>query len=80
MRLPRRVVLPFGYVVTVKLATSREMDDAGGSDCDGLWDCDSRRILIRKRLAAARRRWVLVHELFHALNDMQHAFRNQGKL
>lgn len=78
MRLPRRVCFPFGYIVSVKLVTKVQMDEAGGEGCDGLWLVEQRRVLIRKRLPAARRRWVLMHELSHAFMDAQHQFAGEG--
>lgn len=76
IRIPDRIVLPFGYVVKVKLVTAEEMEEAGGEGCDGLWRVEERTIYVRKSLPARRRRWVLVHEAFHALLDAQHHYVN----
>ena len=78
MRLPTRVNLPFGYIVKVKLATGSEMKNKDGQDCDGLWDSDTRTIYVRKALPVKRQRYILVHELVHAMNDYLHAALDAG--
>lgn len=77
MRLPRKVTLPFGYVVKVALVTDKEMLDAMDEDdpaelADGLWDVDSRIVYVRRSLPFKRKAEVLGHELDHALNDWRH--------
>ena len=76
MRLPKRVVLPFGYVIKVKLVTDPEMRSILGEDeiCDGLWQEGSRAISIRKCLPVTRQRYILSHEMGHAVIDWQHHF------
>lgn len=73
MRLPKRVVLPFGYVVSVKQRPDSEMEGQ-----DGLWDVETRTISIRKSLPLRRRRYILIHELGHALWDSQHQHLDCG--
>lgn len=77
MRLPRSVRLPFGYVVLVKIVSDAEMKDAadcdGGDDTpDGCWDVDTRTIFICRAAPLKRQKYVLGHELGHALWDWQH--------
>lgn len=77
MRLPTRVTLPFGYIVKVKAITDSEMAeemDAESSEdiCDGLWESETRTIFIRKSLPTRRQRYVLGHELLHAVLDFTH--------
>lgn len=81
MRLPTRVHLPFGFRIAVKLVTDSEMVGVLGSSdpdemVDGLWDDDTRTIYIRKVLSKKRQRYILSHELHHALLDWAHACLN----
>lgn len=78
LRIPSRVVLPFGYRITVKQVTDSEMD-ARDANADGEWDCETRTIYIRKRLPMTRRRYILAHELGHAWLDWQHRYLDNGK-
>ena len=78
-RMPKRVVLPFGYIVTVMMCSpgSEELfTDVG--PVDGLWDSITRKIFINKALSARRRRRILLHELAHALNDCEHQLMDDG--
>lgn len=77
LRLPKHVTLPFGYRVTVKQLSDAEFD-VHCKECDGLWLDDSRTILIRKRLPAKRRAYLLVHELGHAWLDFSHQYLDNG--
>ena len=77
MRLPRKIALPFGYLVAVRLVGDREMLEAMDEDdpielADGLWDVDNRVIYVRRKLPFRRKAEVLGHELDHALNDWRH--------
>lgn len=76
-RIPRKVVLPFGYVITVKLLSNGEMNRKDYK-CDGLWDVDRRTIYIRASLPLNRRRYILLHELGHAWLDFQHQHMDAG--
>lgn len=84
MRLPARVRFPFGYTVTIRQITDREMrdhsDDEPGEpvSLDGLWDVDSRTIYLRKCLPVRRKRYILGHELMHAFLDWTHHSLNTG--
>lgn len=78
LRIPSQVRLPFGYVVKVKHASAVELDDMECPDCDGLWDCDTKTIYIRRSLSITRRRYILAHELGHAWLDWQHKYMDQG--
>lgn len=78
LRIPTRVVLPFGYRINVRMVTDAEMDQRDPS-ADGIWDSDTRTIYIRKRLPVTRRRYILGHELGHAWLDWQHRFLDNGK-
>ena len=79
MRLPSRVHFPFGYVVRVRQVTDAEMraleDDE--ESCDGMWDSETRTIYVRAALPMRRRRYILGHELGHALWDWQHDLMNE---
>ena len=78
LRIPSKVCLPFGYVVKIRLAPASLLEMLGAPDCDGLWDCDTKTILIRSSLPITRRRYILAHELGHAWLDWQHKFLDQG--
>ncbi len=69
IRIPTRVVLPFGYQISIRQLTDTEMDR----------DDDNRTIYIRKRLPMTRRRYILAHELGHAWLDWQHRHLDEGK-
>ena len=60
LTIPKRVQLPFGYVVTIKQVTDSEMEeiveDGTGESVDGYWDPDERVLYIRKSLPIRRRR------------------------
>lgn len=76
--IPSTIRLPFGYVVKVKLAPASLFKILECGDCDGLWDCETRTILIRASLPVTRRRYILAHELGHAWLDWQHKHMDQG--
>jgi len=71
LRIPASITLPFGYKVTIKQLSDQEFD-THAQDADGLWVPETRTILIRKRLPAKRRAYLLAHELGHAWLDWQH--------
>lgn len=76
-RIPSRVLLPFGYLVTIKHLTDTEMQDIADGDLDdGLWDVETKTIYIRKGLSVRRQRYILTHELHHALIDWTHECLN----
>jgi len=77
-RIPKKIVLPFGYKIKVHQISNTEMDEKC-ADADGLWDAESRVIYIRKALTITRRRYLLAHELGHAWLDWQHHHMNAGK-
>jgi Zn-dependent peptidase ImmA (M78 family) len=78
MRLPRTLVFPFGYRVTVKLVTTTEMAEMDDGGADGLWLVDRRTIFLSKAIPVRRRRAVLIHEMMHALLDYQHEMLDLG--
>lgn len=83
MRLPTKIVFPFGYVVLIKEISDAEMRlEAGEEDefPDGLFDPDTRSIFIRKDLPLGRKKYLLSHEVLHAVADWQHDLFNEGAL
>jgi hypothetical protein len=81
MRLPRRIALPFGYFIEVRLVSDRKMLEAMDEDdpseiADGLWDVDRRTIYVRSKLPFSRKVEVLGHEVDHAVNDWRHWLRD----
>jgi Zn-dependent peptidase ImmA (M78 family) len=80
-RIPRIVRLPFGYTVKVQQVTLQEMRDAIEEDDDppdGAWVSDDMTIYLRRTLPAGRKRYILCHELQHAVADLTHAALNDG--
>lgn len=80
MRLPRQVRLPFGYTVQVKEVSDSEMraEDEDGGLNDGLWDAETKTIYVRASIPPRRKRYILVHEMGHALWDYQHELFDEG--
>ncbi len=81
--IPHRVHLPFGYIVAIRQITDTEMDemieaDDAGEPADGYWNPDTRIIYLRKRLPMRRRRYILAHEMAHAVNDWLHHYLDCG--
>lgn len=76
-RIPTRVVLPFGYRISVRQVSDADMDKRD-INADGIWDAETRTIYIRKRLPVTRRRYILAHELGHAWLDWQHRYLDEG--
>ncbi|MEK7236428.1 MAG: ImmA/IrrE family metallo-endopeptidase [Nitrospirota bacterium] len=78
LRMPSRVVLPFGYRISVRQISDTEMDSRD-PNADGIWDDATKTIYLRKRLPVTRRRYILAHELGHAWLDWQHRHLDNGK-
>lgn len=78
MRLPRRLTLPFGYTITFRYCTAAEMKAHEVDDSDGYWDSDTRTIYLRRRLPVKRLRYIIGHELDHAINDYRHYCTDEG--
>lgn len=79
--IPRTIHLPFGYAVRVRQVTLREMQDALEDDDDtpdGLWCVEDRTIYLRRSLPVRRKRYILCHELQHAVADLTHQQLNDG--
>lgn len=79
LRIPKNITLPFGYRVTVKQLPDVEFN-MHAPEADGVWLVDTRTILIRKRLPAKRRAYILAHELGHAWLDWTHNYLDNGEL
>lgn len=77
-RIPRTIRLPFGYTVRVREVSKREMEDECGDYLDGAWVADDRTIYLRRTLNVTRKRYILCHELQHAIADLQHQQLNDG--
>lgn len=75
-RLPRRIRV-LDYTIRVQQLGEREFDKEWGDDTDAIWlhdeDLKGGVIVIRRRLPAIQKRWLLLHELIHAFNDLLHA-------
>jgi hypothetical protein len=84
--VPVSLTLPYHYQIKVRLVTNREMlqaldeEDNKAELVDGLWDVETRTILIRERIPKARQIRVFAHELRHALADWEHWISDQYNL
>lgn len=76
--MPKNLVLPFGYVITFKFLSAAEMIEEEIGDSDGGWDETTRTIFVRRRLPAKRLRYIIGHEMDHAINDYRHHLANEG--
>ena len=73
--IPRRIVLPFGWVIRVAQVSRTAnalFDGDDNSYLDGRWDDLTRTIYINRDAPVKRRRHLLLHELDHAINDLMH--------
>ena len=78
LRIPSKVYFPFGYTITVRQVTDKDMTELA-PDCDAYWNVGTRTICIRKALSIKRRIYLLGHEMTHALADFQHEFMDSGE-
>lgn len=83
MRLPSKIVFPFGYVVLIREISDQEMRlevEAGQDEFppDGLFDAETRTIFIRRGLSLGRKKYILSHEMIHLLADYQHEMLDEG--
>lgn len=79
--LPRTVTLPFGYVVKIKLASAKECKELESPEMPtmyGWWDSALNTIYIRSTLKPAQKRYILAHEMHHALLDWMHEMLDGG--
>jgi Zn-dependent peptidase ImmA (M78 family) len=70
--LPASVRLPFGYTVTIKVVSARELKRVAKSEVMGCWDEATRTIWIDRTMDEKEQRYTLTHELIHAFADWQH--------
>ena len=73
-RIPSRIVLPFGFRITIKQVSPKDplLHVADDEYLDGAWYADERMIVLNKALPPRKRRYLFTHELAHALADFQH--------
>lgn len=82
--IPQHVDLPFGFRVYIRRISPAEMadrlDDEEGESivAAGFWDYDEATIYLDKTLPIAKQRYILAHELLHAVNDWVHHLLNNG--
>lgn len=69
-RIPETIVLP-GLLVYVRQVPASDPELQGA---DATWDYDDTNAVIRlrKSLAIKRKRYLLLHELFHVIADYMH--------
>jgi hypothetical protein len=73
-RIPKSLTLPFGYRVTIREVPKKDLED-----CYADWQSDTRTIRIQKSLSVAQKRYLLWHELLHAVHDAAHSALDLGK-
>lgn len=75
-RLPKRIVLPFGNIIIVKLVPptheALHNPECPEDDLDGCWVETEKTIYINNTLSPKRARYLLWHELFHSIVDIGH--------
>jgi Zn-dependent peptidase ImmA (M78 family) len=77
-RLPGIVHLPFDFRIKIRPVGRKVLNAKGLSDADGGWCVDERTIYIFSRLSGREKRYVLGHELVHALIDWIHFCTQTG--
>lgn len=70
-RIPKYIRFPFGYTVKVVQKSPKELSDDVGTSVYGYWCDETRTIFISRTLTAAKKRYVVLHELTHALEDFK---------
>lgn len=65
--LPKKIHLPFARPIRVIELPGTDERITG---CDGLWDDEERVIYIHNRLSHKKKKYVLYHELLHAVHDL----------
>jgi len=81
--LPKQVDLGFA-VVHVKYVGDKKLREEGECEDDeatpeGLWVDIDDTIYIRKSMSLARKRYIILHELVHAMIDLRDQFAREGK-
>lgn len=76
MKIPTRIVLPFGFIVTVKVTDPCQFKDELGrslnqKDCYAWWLHEQRIIYLSTKRTIKQRRADLIHEMGHVLTDWQ---------
>lgn len=78
LRTPKWLKMPYGYKVQIKQISRKKMTEDHSPDTDGIWDVDSGTIWLVKSLSPERKRYVLAHEIGHAVTDWTHWLVNEG--
>ncbi len=69
MRLPTRIVFPFGYVIRVRQISRTEMWNTVGENALAGWLSCERTIYLTRSRSTRQKRADLGHELGHAIVD-----------
>ena len=80
LQLPRLIRLPFDYTISVQQCSAKEMIALGLEGADGGWIVEAKAIVIRKALPLPYKRYLIGHELAHALNDWIHELTLDGTM
>lgn len=81
-RIPRRIRFPFNFSITVVQVSPKHeflYDSDTGEQLDGVWDSEFRRIILNKALPTRKKRYILAHEVEHAVKDWVHELFLDGK-
>lgn len=71
MKIPTVIDLPFGYEIEVKQLPHKAFVAECGAGVYAMWDVDDKTIYLNKSRPIKKRRADLVHELGHAVLDLQ---------
>ena len=82
--LPKKINLGCGNVILIKEVERSVIVASAGKDTEAFWSTDTADdaghigvIMLDKSLPENRRRYVLYHELLHAINDLVYWTRDQ---
>ncbi len=82
--LPKKINLGCGNVILIKEAERSVIIASAGKDTEAFWSVDTADgaghvgvIMIDKSLPFGRKKYILYHELLHAVNDVMYWERDQ---
>lgn len=77
-KLPKNVLLPGGFKITISLVDDLKMAELIGQEYDAVWFDREATIYIRKDLPLPTQWYMLSHEMLHAVADWQHKLIRSG--
>jgi Zn-dependent peptidase ImmA (M78 family) len=67
--LPKKIKFPFDFVIEVKVIPEEQLESLMGRGCEGAYLPDARMIVVSRSLTTRKRRYIVAHEMTHALNE-----------